>query len=181
MWLESPALLLLPLSVGVPITGASRLIFSGFLSCCSFRVILMMMRTTMTKTRLGSSDQTKGHAVTVRGGENGRCYCRFSVKTLIEAEKIESVLPSVTSSHSMSLKAFPMATIFWFGSWHLPGREDLCEICTRISSRLNRAELLPVAPGLALLVHLVIEGSVGTPSADTCETSLLFMCLPATF
>lgn len=72
MRVESPALLLSPLSVGVPITGVSGTIFFGFsfLSCCSFKFTLkMMVPMRINKTRLGSRDQTKGHTGTVRQEE----------------------------------------------------------------------------------------------------------------
>lgn len=167
MWLESPALLLSPLSVGVPITRVSGTTFTAFFSWCSFRLTMKMMGT-MIKPRLGGRYQTKGHALTVAGGGNSRYYCCVSVKTS-QGEKMEShptycdiLTLDVTESiaHGNNL-------LIWILT---PSRKGgfMRNLHTGNSWRVYRAELLPGAPGFALLVHLVIEGSVGTRSADTC-------------
>lgn len=181
MWLESLALLLSPLSVGVPITGVSRAIFSGFLSC-SFKLtlkIMMMMR--ITKPRLDSRDQTKGHAETVRGVGNSRCYCCFSVKKHSERERRwNHILPSITSSHLMSLKASPMATIFWVGSWHLPkGRISEKSAQWTLHGFIELNSYL-VLQGLHFWCIWSLKVPLGHVLQKPAQTCTLLICLPVT-
>lgn len=170
MGLEIPAFPLSPLSVGVPITGVSSLVFSNFFSCCSFKLILKMMMMRRRMTMPGSRAQTK--VLTVRCGRNGRFdWLLFSGNIHRGRED------GITSYHS-PLKLWHLHT--WCHWKHLPWQPSpdldwdtfqegrIYEKAAHWNDRLCKAELLPGAPGFTPLLHLVIEGSVGTHSAGTC-------------
>lgn len=170
MCLEIPAFPLSPLSVGVPITGVSSLVFSDFFSCFSFKLTLKMMMMMRRRTTPGSRAQTK--VLTVRCGRNGRFdWLLFSGNIHGGRED------GITSYHSPLKLWHPHTWCHWK---HLPWRQSpdldwdtfqegrIYEKAAHWNYRFCRAELLPGAPGFTPLLHLVIEGSVGTRSAGTC-------------
>lgn len=174
MWLENAAFLLSPLSVGVPITGVSRLVFSDLFFCCSFKLklkMVMMMRRRTMNTKLGSRTQKK--LLAVWGGRNGRC------DLLLFSENLHGGREDWVTLYRICLKLWRRHT--WCHWKHLPWQQS-CDLDWdtfqegRIYEKsahwslwaVFRAGLLPGAPRFTLLVHLVIEGSVGTRSARTC-------------
>lgn len=129
------------------------------------------MRRRMRNTMLGSSTQRK--VLAVWGGRNGWC------DLLLFSENVHRGREDCVTPYRICLKLRRRHT--WCHWKHLPWQQS-CDLDwdtfqeRRIYQKsahwclsgVFRAELLPGAPWLTLLVHLVIEGSVGTLSQRTC-------------
>lgn len=138
-----------------------------------------MMMTRITTMRLGSRDQSKGHVVTVQGDGNSRCYCCFSVKTLIEGEKTQSH-PTICDVFTLDITesiSHGDNSLIWTLTPSRKGglmRNLHMEPCAVLQSRTHLVQGLHFWYVWSLKVPL---GHVLQPPA---QTSTLFMRLPVT-